>query len=176
MDKNDLLQILLSVDEEVELSLGILSPKPCVVIVGGAAFFLNDATLRKVTHDIDILEADTALRNILNKYPQINFAVNAYVNNLPYNFEDQLITLDIGARAVNYAIVSMEDLAIMKLYAQRPHDMQDLKSAAENGLLNWDLLEHLAYAQDEAKASALSEKSYNEMVYAYEKFKKYYCK
>ncbi len=59
----------------------------------------------------------------------------------------------------------------MKLYAFRPNDLQDLESIANNNLLDWDMLEYLIYDNNEAKASALSERSYKEMVHSYEIFK-----
>lgn len=60
----------------------------------------------------------------------------------------------------------------MKLYACRPNDLQDIDGAAENNQLDWDLLDKLVYSSDEASASCLSERRYQEMVEAYERFKR----
>ena len=65
---------------------------------------------------------------------------------------------------------STEDLVVMKLYAERPNDVQDIDAAAERGAIDWQLLDRLVYDQDESKASALSERRYQEMVGSYERF------
>ncbi len=54
----------------------------------------------------------------------------AYCNQMPFNYEDRLIPLDIGARFIRYFTPSLEDLAVMKLYAYRPNDIIDLHSQA----------------------------------------------
>lgn len=44
MRRDDLVSTLLGIDEEAWLLLGSRSPKPRVVVVGGAAFMLRDLT------------------------------------------------------------------------------------------------------------------------------------
>ena len=171
MDKADLKRILLDIDEEAFLTIGATKPTPKVVIVGGAAFVLRDLTHRKVTHDIDVFSAELSVYEIISHYPQVNGAVSAYLDQIPYNFEDRLVKLDLGTQAIDFVTPSTEDLAVMKLYAYRPSDIQDLESAATEKLIDWDMLEHLVYDENEAKASVLSERSYKEMVHAFELFK-----
>lgn len=93
------------------------------------------------------------------------------MDQIPYNFEDRLVELDIETTSVRFVVPSLEDLVIMKLYAQRPNDIQDVESAAKADLINWDLLEYLVYNDDEARASTNIERRYNEMVDAFERFK-----
>jgi hypothetical protein len=171
MDKSTLEKTLLGIDEEAYLALGVKDPLPKVVIVGGAAFMLRDLTQRSITHDIDLFSAERSVREIIMRYPQVNGAVAAYMDQIPYNFEDRLVKLTIGAKAIEYLTPSTEDLAVMKLYACRPNDVQDLESAARNGHIDWEVLEHLVYDEDEAKASVLSERRYREMAHSYELFK-----
>ncbi len=59
----------------------------------------------------------------------------------------------------------------MKLYAQRPNDIQDVDGAIANGGIDWALLDSLVFGEDEAKASSLIERRYNEMVRAYRDLK-----
>ena len=96
----------------------------------------------------------------------------AYCNQMPFNYEDRLIPLDIGARFIRYFTPSLEDLAVMKLYAYRPNDIVDLHSRAFIDRLDWDLLERLIFDEGEALASSPSERSYQEMVCAYSQYKK----
>ena len=162
---------LLDIDEEAYLVLGTVEPKPKIVIVGGAAFMLRDLTQRSVTHDIDVLSIEDSVREIVSHYPQVNGLVVAYMDQIPYNYEDRFVRLDLNTKVIEFITPSTEDLAVMKLYAFRPNDLQDLESIANNNLLDWDMLEYLIYDNNEAKASALSERSYKEMVHSYEIFK-----
>ena len=59
----------------------------------------------------------------------------------------------------------------MKLYADRPNDVQDVDGAVRAKRIDWNLLERLVYARDEAKASSLSEQRYRQMTEAYERMK-----
>lgn len=171
MRTDDLRQTLLDIDEEVYLLHGVIQPKPCVVIVGGAAFLLRDLTSRVTTYDIDVLQADDVVRKVLAGYSNVNGSVAAYADQVPYNFEDRLVELDMQTRTIDFKVPSTEDLVVMKLYAQRPNDMQDIESAAAGKKLDWGLLEHLVYDPDEAAASVLSLRRYGEMTDAFERFK-----
>ncbi|MEF2560048.1 MAG: DUF6036 family nucleotidyltransferase [Eggerthellaceae bacterium] len=176
MEKVDLIDTLLGIDEEVSLDLGEADVKPCVVVVGGAAFILRDLTHRVATHDIDVLQMDASVRDILANYPQVNGAVVAYQDSIPYNFEDRLVELDIGASAVKFVTPSTEDLVVMKLYAGRPNDLQDIESVVADNALDWELLEHLVFDEDEAKAATNIERRYREMVDAYKRLKEKWLK
>ncbi|MDD6290017.1 MAG: DUF6036 family nucleotidyltransferase [Eggerthellales bacterium] len=171
MNKEDLIRILQRIDEEVWLVIGRRDPKPRVVIVGGAAFMLRDLTPRKITHDIDVYEVDEAIRAILGMYPEVNRAVAAYADQIPYNFEDRLVVIDVGAKAIEFTAPCVEDMVVMKLYAERPSDIQDIDGAVSAGEIDWDLLERLVYSDDEAAASALSTRRYEEMKSAFERMK-----
>ena len=161
MYKQDLEQTLLGIDEEAELEIGPRDDRPSVVLVGGSAFMLND-----------VFEADRCLREIIARYPEVNGMAVAYCNQMPFNYEDRLIPLDIGARFIRYFTPSLEDLAVMKLYAFRPNDIIDLHSQAFVDRLDWGLLERLIFDEGEALASSPSERSYQEMVCAYRQYKK----
>lgn len=133
---------------------------------------LNDVTNRSVTHDIDVFEADRCLREIIARYSEVNGMAVAYCNQMPFNYENRLIPLEIGAHFIRYFTPSLEDLAVMKLYAYRPNDIVDLHSRAFIDRLDWDLLERLIFDEGEALASSPSERSYQEMVCAYRQYKK----
>ena len=171
MQRNELIDTLLKMDEEAQLVLGEPMPKPQVVIVGGAAFMLHDITPRKFTYDIDVYEVDESVSQILSQYPEVNGAVMAYTDQIPYNFEDRLSKLSIGSKTIDFVTPSIEDLIVMKLYAERPNDVQDIDGAAKAECFDWNLLEKLVYGKNEAAASALSETRYKEMTEAYERMK-----
>lgn len=167
MDKQRLTDLLLTVDEEYSLAEPADARRPRVIIIGGSAFMLRDLTLRPSTHDVDILSAESAVRAIMGNYPEINGAASAYMDQIPYNFEDRLVLLEIGSKRIDFMTPSTEDLIVMKLYAQRTHDIQDIEDAIAQGKVNWDLLEKLVYDPGEAKAAALVSRRYDEMVDAF---------
>ena len=96
----------------------------------------------------------------------------AYCNQMPFNYEDRLIPLDIGARFRRHLTLSLEDVAVMLLFADRPIFIVDLHSQAFVDRLDWGLLERLIFDEGEALASSPSERSYQEMVCAYSQNKK----
>ena len=130
MKKEELEKTLLELDEEAWLLHGETSPRPCIVIVGGAAFLLRDLTTRTVTHDIDVLMADSEMRSVIEHYPNINGAVASFSDQIPYNFEDRLERIPVPSKAIDFMTPCTEDLIVMKLYAERPNDLQDIDGAA----------------------------------------------
>lgn len=173
MDKEELVRLLLRLDEEFALCHpdGVGRQRPTVVIAGGSAFMLHDLTRRPVTHDVDVLAAESHVRALMSGYPAMNGRIAVYADHIPYNFEDRLVELDIGARALAFMTPSVEDLVVMKLYAQRPNDMQDIEGAIAQGRVDWALLERLVRDPDEARASALSPARYEEMASAFMRLK-----
>lgn len=127
-DKSKLKNILLKIDEEFGLLDKKLNYKPIIMIVGGSAFILQNLSSRPTTHDIDVMKYDAALEEIIAKYNIVNAQVKTFEDSLPYNYEDRLIILDIGARHIEFIVPSLEDLVVMKLYGMRPNDIQDINS------------------------------------------------
>ena len=162
--------ILLRIDEEISLSLGVQDPRYRVVIVGGSAFLLNDLTKRPDTHDIDVLQLDRRIAGILENYRMVNCAVLAHSNEIPHNFEDRLVSLELPTASIDYVTPCLEDLAVMKLYALRPNDIEDLSSPNVLARINWELLVHLVYSDGEAKASCQSDRRYQDPLYAYREY------
>ena len=168
--KERLVELLLTMDEEATLLLAEDGKRYPVVIVGGSAFLLHDLTNRPTTHDVDVLSCHAALRGVLANYAAVNGAVAAYADQIPYNFEDRLVRLDLPTKAIDFMTPSVEDLAVMKLYGWRPNDQQDLESPAMLDAIDWDKLDQLVRDPDEAMASALSPRRYQEMVFVYEDY------
>lgn len=63
---------------------------------------------------------------------------------------------------------------IAKLYSYRDKDLADITSGAVTDHLNWDLLDHLATAEDDAKANALNEYRYREFLDNYAAYRRRY--
>ncbi|MDM8300284.1 DUF6036 family nucleotidyltransferase [Collinsella tanakaei] len=170
LNSTRLKELLTDLDEEAYFALGASEEKMPLVIAGGSAFILHEVTNRPVTHDVDILNADSRLKGIIRNYPELNGDIAAFCDAIPYNYENRLVALDIVTRAIGYYVPSLEDLAVMKLYAWRPNDIADLTNPSFLQQIDWDMLEHLVFNDHEAKASCLSERRYLEMVATYRQY------
>lgn len=168
--KKRLIDLLLTIDEEASLLVSPKGERYPIVIVGGSALLLHDLTNRPTTHDVDVLTCHAALRAVLSNYTAVNSSVSAYIDQIPYNFEDRLVLLNLPTKTIDFLTPSVEDLAVMKLYGWRPNDQQDLESPAMLEAIDWSKLDLLVYSPDEARASTLSPKRYREMVAIYEDY------
>lgn len=171
LDIQGLRETLLSIDEEAWLTFGEPQTKMDVIVAGGCAFILQEMTSRRVTHDIDVLDADARLRSILGGYFAVNGAVAAFSDSIPYGYEDRLVEIIPDTKCVRFLVPSLEDLIVMKLYAWRPNDITDLSNNRVLSAIDWTQLDYLVYDDDEAKASCLSERRYREMLAIYERYK-----
>jgi hypothetical protein len=165
-----MLDMLRRIDEEAALTLPDSPMRLPVIIVGGSALLLHDLTRRPTTHDVDVLAYHDALRDILASYHALNSAVMAYVDQIPYNYEDRLLPIDLETKRVAFLTPSIEDLAVMKLYGWRPNDREDLNSPQFLERIDWRKLDRLVFDADEAQASALSPRRYREMVDIYTEY------
>ena len=164
---DDLIERLKRVDEDAALLYND-DRRFHMVIVGGCALILLE-TISRSTMDIDVLDASAEIRGLLEKY-DINCNVQTYINNFPYNYEDRLVPLSIGSRKINFFCASLEDIVIAKLHSIRPTDRQDILDPNVIRLLDWDLLDRLAKADDEAKASALNDRNHMEFLSDYDEY------
>lgn len=155
--QNDVIGELLEIDEEVFYELGADGRKYSVVLVGGSALMAMGATDRPDTGDIDVIHVDREIADIVGRHGCVNGAASAYVDRLPYNYEDRIVELPIETRAVEFLSPSPEDIAVMKLYACRGNDVADLTSEAFAAKVDMDLLEHLVMSPDEAAASRIAD-------------------
>ena len=136
-----------------------------VVFVGGGALILMGYISRS-THDLDVIMATNKLHKLFWKY-DMNARVLAYENSFPYNFGDRLKLLLVGKK-IDFYTASLEDIVIAKLYADRPQDKQDVIAVVP--YVDWDALERYALNDDEAKASALNERNYNDFLFTYNEY------
>lgn len=161
-------ELLLEIDEEVELEVG-LGKRYSIVIVGGAAFMLANLTDRNATHDVDVLRTDDAIQGVLARHRQLNTQVQVYADRLPKGFEERLVRIPLETATVDFFRPSAEDLAVMKLYSWRRQDQIDLTGPEMLAELDFNLLERLIYDENEARASSLTSLSYRKMVEVYER-------
>jgi len=164
---SELIDRLRSLDERASL-LDNQDVRYRMVIVGGGALILMQYITR-ATHDIDVLGASKDLQHLLAEY-DINTQVTAYGDSFPYNYEDRLLPLPIEGKKIDFYTASLEDIVIAKLHSHRDPDLYDIEQPAVVSALDWDLLEKLATADDEAKASALNARRHEEFLLSYRNY------
>lgn len=162
--KDDLLERLARLDEDADLLFDD-DRRFRMVIVGGSALILLE-TITRATHDIDALEVSHEIAGLLSKY-DINTRVATFINNFPYNYEDRLVPVRLEGRRIDFYTASLEDIVIAKLYSGRATDVQDIIDPGVLNEIDWERLEYLATAEDEAKASALNPYRYEEFLDSY---------
>lgn len=161
MIRDDLIKRLKRLDYDASLQFEA-DRRFRMIIVGGSALILLEM-LTRATMDIDTLYAPRELLDLMEKY-DINAHVETYINNFPYNFEDRLVQLPIEGERIDFYTASLEDIVVAKLYSSRDTDRQDIISETVLQNVSWDELERLAFADDEAKASALNDRAYQDFL------------
>ncbi len=165
--KEELLLRLKRLDEDADLLFDD-DRRFRMVIVGGSALILLEAITR-ATLDIDALDASSELYDLMYKY-DINTKVGTFINNFPYNYDDRLVPIEIPGKCIDFYTASLEDIVIAKLYSSRDKDLADITCSTVLSAINWDRLEVLATAADEAPASALNQFRYNEFLDNYRSY------
>ena len=176
MDRDRLTENLVSLDEEAYLLFsdeeGHIHHRFEVIVVGSSSLLLKELITR-ATNDTDILRAPNQLAPLLAKY-NMSLGVAAYSDCFPYNYEDRLESLPIQGKIIDYYSPSVEDLIVSKLYRNEKTDLEDFQRILESTSLDWELLERLVYKENEARASMIVPKRYEEMISAYVRFKEKY--
>lgn len=163
----ELYERLRRLDEDADLLLD--GPERYrILVVGGSALVLQ-GHLSRATHDIDLLNVPAVLHGLLSKY-DMNSRAEAYFSNFPYNFEDRLVPLPIQGSKLDFYTPGLEDLVVAKLCSNRDTDRADVDASTVRSALDWQLLDTLARSEDEAKASALNDRCYQEFLTRYEAY------
>lgn len=170
--KEDLLHRLARLDEDADLMFDD-DRRFKMVIVGGSALILLE-TITRATYDIDALDVSPEIVHLLEKY-DINMRVGTFVNNFPYNYDERLVPVLVGGRRIDFYTASLEDVVIAKLYAGRDKDIQDITDEKVLKAIDWEKLDHLAKAEDEAQASSLNKFRYEEFLDCYKSYVERWC-
>lgn len=177
MNRAELLDKLQRVDENIFLAK-VVKPnvRVDVVIVGASALLLSELSKRGATKDVDILRAEQGIKQIMFEDPDFNDQCSAYVQCLPYNFEDRLVKIEIETYAIDIYVPSVEDLAVMKLYRWEQPDIDDLTAPEFLAKLDWAQLEHLIQDPSEAAASRSADpeqdRELRNLLFNYEEYKR----
>jgi hypothetical protein len=170
MIREDLMDRLHRLDEDADLLFNE-GHRFRLIIVGGSALILLEA-IDRATHDIDAIDVSLELISLLDRY-DINCRVQTYINNFPYNYEDRIKLLFSGEK-IDFYTASLEDIVIAKLFSWRGSDQKDVESPSVVAALDWNLLNDLATNENEARASALNARCYQDFLANYESYVRRY--
>ena len=156
MDRSELINRLISIDEESSMVLPI-GQRVKVTICGGSSLILHNCLVR-VTMDIDIIESFYPLLNpIMEKY-DMNCRSNAFCDCVAENYIDRLVKLDLKTKSIDYYLMSLEDIVIMKLFSDRKKDLDDIRANEIVNNIDWELLNNII-------ESGEADNSFNELRY-----------
>ena len=166
MKAKDIIERLIRLDEDVELSFPEDIMFKCYIVGGGALMIMG--YVARATHDIDILEViPGSLRKMFSKY-DMNCDVAAYSDNFPLGYEERAKRIDIKTHRIEFYTLSLEDLVISKLCTTRnAQDKTDIETENVTTKINWDELERLANSM---KSSMLSSINYENFYYNYRNY------
>ena len=171
MEREDLISMLMSLDDKASKIIP-LGNRVVMTIAGGGALILG-GHIKRSTTDIDVLDIYPELQSLLGKY-NINNRINAYVDSLAENYEERLVKLNLETKVIDYYLLSLEDLVIMKLFSDRLKDAKDIREVDVINNLDWELLEKII-SSGEADVS-FNQTRYKHFLEKYEKYKKEFNK
>lgn len=172
MDKKELTKKLILLDEEISMVLPN-SEHIALTIVGGGALILQDY-LNRITLDIDLIDVySNELVPIFEKY-DVNIRSNAFCDCMAENYAQRLKKLDIKTRSIDYYVLSLEDLVIMKLFSDRGKDRDDIRKEEVIKSIDWDLLNKII--SDGEADNSFNERRYKDFLYKYNEYIKEYKK
>ena len=171
MERTDLITVLRTLDEKASRIIP-LGNKIVLTIAGGSALILG-GHIKRSTTDIDILDNYPELQSLFGKY-DVNNRINAYADSLAENYEDRLVKFDLETKAIDYYLLSLEDIVIMKLFSNRTKDYKDIREKDVINNLNWELLDKII-SSGEADIS-FNQTRYKQFLERYEEYKKEFSK
>lgn len=170
--REDIINDLLLLDEEVSLALNDNFQYEIVIVGGSALLLINKIT--RATSDIDAIKSSIELRPYMIKY-DINDRVVSYKNNFDEGYYDRKEKVDIPTKKINIYTASLEDIVISKLCSQRPKDIEDINNPLVYQSIDWEILDKIIYDED-FKYNMLNEHNYNMFMLAYRDYKEMYRK
>ena len=167
MNKKELIDKLLLADEEISM---IYPSSPRInVVIGGGSVLIIQGLIDRQTPDIDTIGYYKGLESVFNKY-EINSRMNAYSDCVAEKYEDRLIRIDLQTKTLDYYMLSVEDLVIMKLFSDRIKDYKDITEKTVLERIDWTLMQKIV--DDGELNYSFDEKRYKRFLDKYNKYKR----
>lgn len=169
LEEADLYERLYQLDEDIDAYIDEKNLKIRhldIVIAGSSALVFNNIHIKK-TEDIDIIKISNYIsEELLEKY-DMNTRVGGLENFFPYNYQDRIIKLNLKTFIADYYILSLEDIAVAKIQADRGKDWEHLKNEELLSRINWSLLKICALEMED---SLLNDRQYQWFLSRYNYF------
>ncbi len=118
------------------LRLGSTLRESASLTLGGSAALLLTGALDRLTDDGDVVESSVDFATLLDAVRQVevvelappgwlNTSIQAYTHVLPADYRSRLVHLPRMGR-LDVSLLGRADVILMKTYAHRPRDLQDL--------------------------------------------------
>ena len=122
------------------LRLGRTLPEPASITLGGSAALLLAGELDRRTDDGDVVESSVDFARLLDSVRKVemieqapagwlNTSIQSYTHVLPADFRTRLVRLPRMGR-LDVSLLGRPDVVLMKAYAGRERDLQDLIAVA----------------------------------------------
>lgn len=122
------------------LHLGSTLRENASLTLGGSAALLLTGALDRFTDDGDVVESSVDFATLLDAVRQVevvelappgwlNTSIQAYTHVLPADYRSRLVHLPRMGR-LDVSLLGRPDVILMKTYAHRPRDLQDLLAVA----------------------------------------------
>ena len=119
-------------------ALGRRARDPVSLVLGGSAALILHDQLRRPTNDGDVVASEPGLgelQKIIRDVADIrglppgwlNGSIQSYTHVLPRDYRARLIRLPAFGR-LSVALLHRQDVVLMKVYGQRPRDIDDLNT------------------------------------------------
>jgi hypothetical protein len=120
--------------------LGMTLRENASLTLGGSAALLLTGSLDRLTDDGDVVESSVDFATLLDAVRKVevvelappgwlNTSIQAYTHVLPADYRSRLIHLPRMGR-LDVSLLGRTDVILMKTYAHRPRDLQDLLTVA----------------------------------------------
>lgn len=117
-------------------ALGRRARRPVSLILGGSAALILDGDLRRPTDDGDVVASEPEIGDLqalirdVAEHEQLppgwlNGSIQSYTYILPRDYRERLVPLAPFGR-LTVSLLDRRDVILMKIYGQRPRDVQDL--------------------------------------------------
>lgn len=169
LEEADLYERLYQLDEDIDAYIDEKNLKIMyldIVIAGSSALIFNNIHIKK-TEDIDIIKIGNNIPEALLEKNDMNTRVAGLENFFPYNYQDRIMKLNLKTFIADYYILSLEDIVVAKIQADRGKDWEHLKNEELLSRINWLLLKICAL---EMKDSLLNNRQYQWFLSRYNYF------
>jgi len=167
MQSADILENLSLLDGDLLAHYGLNRCFEITIVGSGALILLDVVSPNRRTTDIDVLESPPDIQSFFEFY-QMNTMVETFLYEYPEKWRERKQKLAFSGDCLTVSTMSLEDLVILKLFAFRKRDQEDLEDIAKSAKLDWGQLDALIADPAEVRINLESEEAWEAFRTCYE--------